>query len=413
MANSFRAVCMRCRRPEIVCYCRHVTPVDTKTRVVLLQHPRERDVAIGTARMASLCLPNSEIHVGVDWSRSREVARAISDPARPAVLLYPGDGAIDVVREPPRGPVTLVVVDGTWWQARKVVRSNPMLAKLPRYAFTPPRPSEYRIRREPQDDYVSTIEALVHVLGALEGDAARFEALLVPFRAMIDAQLDYAARVRGGRVRHARAKSERAHRPAPVPAILRERANDLVCVVGEANAWPYRCRDRDVTYEDEIVCWAARRLATGETFEAIVRPSHPIAERTPEYTGLSAAELEAGAALDEAHARWRMFVRDGDVVCSWGRYATKLFVSSGGHLPASRVDLRQVARAFARGKVGTLEGFAERLAIGAETIRMGPASCPTDQASARHPTNHARGRAGVRLAQIAAIAEHFLAQSRR
>ena len=142
-----RATCAACRRPASVCYCRHVRPVQTATRVVLLQHPRERDVAIGTARMASLCLPNSELHVGVHWRGSAALARALSDPARPPALLYPGPGAIDVLRHPPSGPVTLVVIDGTWSQAKKVVRENPELAALPRYAFTPPLPSEYRIRQ--------------------------------------------------------------------------------------------------------------------------------------------------------------------------------------------------------------------------------------------------------------------------
>ena len=84
----------------------------TTTRVVLLQHPRERDMAIGTARMAHLCLPNSELHIGVDFEAQAEVTRALSNPERPAILLYPGEGARDVVKEPPTGPVTLVVVDG-------------------------------------------------------------------------------------------------------------------------------------------------------------------------------------------------------------------------------------------------------------------------------------------------------------
>nr|MDQ3300003.1 DTW domain-containing protein [Myxococcota bacterium] len=48
---------MRCRRPQVVCYCAALPRIDTSTRVVILQHPRERDMAIGTARMASLCLP--------------------------------------------------------------------------------------------------------------------------------------------------------------------------------------------------------------------------------------------------------------------------------------------------------------------------------------------------------------------
>jgi DTW domain-containing protein YfiP len=378
-----RAVCGTCRRPASVCYCRHITKVDTVTRIVLLQHPRERDTAIGTARMASLCLPNAELHVGVRWQGSAALARALSDPSRPAVLLYPGPGAIDVVRSPPPGPVTLIVVDGTWWQARKLVRSNPELAALPRYAFTPPSPSEYRIRKEPDATYVSTIEALVHVLGALEGDPTRFRALLTPFRAMIDAQIEHERTRNRMRIRH---KKKTPKPPGVrVPAILRERADDLVCVVGEANAWPYRAREEGTTYEDELVHWVAVRVATGEVFEEVVAPTSPLAPRASSHVRLPVETIAGGGTLPALHARWRAFVRESDVVCSWGRYATSLFVSRGGHLPPARVDLRQVARAFTRGKVGTLEDLMARLEL--------PAAPDLTQ-----------GRAGMRLAQVSLVA---------
>ena len=63
---------------------------------------------IGTARMASLCLPESELHVGVRWADHAPLRAALSDPARPPILLYPGPGARDILTEPPAGPVTLV-----------------------------------------------------------------------------------------------------------------------------------------------------------------------------------------------------------------------------------------------------------------------------------------------------------------
>jgi DTW domain-containing protein YfiP len=170
--------------------------IATRTRVVLLQHPRERGVAIGTARMASLCLPSAELHVGVDWVDSPVLARLLADRERPAALLFPSPDAIDLATSPPAGPITLVVVDGTWSQVKKVVRDNPPLAALPRYGFVPPAPSEYRIRREPRAAYVSTIEALAHALGLLEGEPARFAALLAPFRAMVETQLEHVARAR-------------------------------------------------------------------------------------------------------------------------------------------------------------------------------------------------------------------------
>jgi len=389
VSASPRPLCLTCLRPSSVCYCAHVRPVTTTTRVVLLQHPRERDVAIGTARMASLCLPGSELHVGVHWRGSPALARALGDPARPPALLYPGPGAIDVLRHPPAGPVTLVVVDGTWWQTKKVVRENPELAALPRYAFAPPSPSEYRIRREPRPTYVSTLEALVHVLGVLEGDPERFRAMLEPFRAMVDAQLAFEARYRDAPSRHAR-KPRPAPAPPHVPPVLRERPGDLVCVYGEANAWPYGSAERASGCSDELVHWVAHRPSTGETLDVVLAPRHPVSPATTLHSGLSAEVLAGGCAAAELEGRWRAFVRDTDVVCSWGHYVTSLFLGLGLPLPDERVDLRQAARVYARGKVGTLDDLVARLG-----------ATPSPPAG--------QGRAHVRLARIAAIAASFAA----
>ncbi len=380
-----RPVCANCRRPKSVCYCAHLPSIETETRVLILQHPRERDMAIGTARMASLCLPNAELAVGIRWDDSAVVRRALSDPARPAVLLYPGENAVDVAAEPPPGPVTLIVIDGTWSQAKTVVRDNPSLRTLPRYTFRAPAPSEYRIRREPNELYVSTIEALVCVLGALERDPARFESLLVPFRAMIDAQIACERQFRGGRSRHAKKTKRLAPR---VPRIFRDRFEDLVCVVGEANAWPYCSRERGVVYEDELVHWTACRVATGETLDYVVAPQNPLAPRTSSYVELSPERLAAGGTLSGLARRWGEVVRATDHVCFWGHYGPALFRTKGGDLPEGRIDLRQVARVHSKGKVGTLEDFVAAL-------------------DPEPPAPLAEGRAGKRLARLARLVRHF------
>ncbi len=332
--------------------------------------------------MASLCLPMSELHVGVSVADSPALVRAMRDPERPPVLLYPGEGAIDVVKNPPRGPVTLVVVDGTWSQAKKIVKSDPELARLPRYAFTPDRPSEYRIRREPSLECVSTIEALMQVLGVLEGDPNRFRALLAPFRAMVDMQIEHA---RNKNTRHKK-KPRAVPRPHPVPAILRERARDIVCIAGEANAWPYSAPERE-RFPEELVHWVALRVATGETFDVVVAPRHPLAPGTARWVELAAGEIAAGESLDALAAKWSAFAREGDVIVSWGRYASKIFVASGARLANARVDLRQVARTCSRGKVGTMDDF-----IAAHVETTSDAGPPV-----------ARGRGGRRVAQLAHI----------
>lgn len=367
-----------------MCYCAFVTKVPTKTRVVLLQHRREREVAINTARIAHLCLPESELHVGVSW----EELPFAHDPARPPILLYPEPGARDLEREPPRGPVTLVVVDGTWWQARKVVRTSPALAALPRYAFRPPSPSDYRIRREPEAHFVSTIEAVVHVLRALEpeGDPARFDALLTPFRAMVDAQLSYRSRLSSPRERHPRPRLRREPRAL---AAFKATADRVVCVHAEANAWPYDARER-AHAPDELVQWVACRVATGERFEAIVSPSNALCPATPRHTELSPAMLDAGESLSSALARFAAFSRADDVFASWGAYPQALFRAAGGALPRERLDLRDLARVATCRRAGAIEACRAALAGGA-------------------PAPMGQGRAGRRLADAVAIARALAA----
>jgi DTW domain-containing protein YfiP len=378
---------MRCRRAMRVCYCAHLPRIETRTRIVILQHPRERDMPIGTAHMASLCLPRAELHVGTCVADSPALARALDDPARPAVLLYPGEDAIDIVEHPPLEPVTLVVIDGTWSQAKKIVKHDPHLSRLPRYAFTPATPSEYRIRREPAAEYVSTIEALMHVLGALEGDAARFRALLLPFRAMVDAQIAHAAS--GASTRIKKPRRERPVKPR-VPPMLRARSSDLVCVVGEVNAWPYSAPER-ARFPEELVHWVAVRLATGEMFECVLAPKHPLAPGTLRWVELPKERIEGGAHISELADRWSAFSRSEDVVVSWGSYATNVFNAAGQALAEARIDLREAARMWARGNVGTLEDFLR-------TINATTLVPITD------------GRAGRRLGQVASIAR-FLASS--
>jgi DTW domain-containing protein len=391
VSDPHRPICGRCRRPVSVCFCAHLVSLETRTRVLLLQHPRERRTPIGTARLAHLCLPGSELHVGVDFDQDPGV-RAALDAAeaagRPAHLLFPGPQAVDLATADLDRPITLVVVDGTWWQARKLVKRNARLAALPQIRFTPPAPSRYRIRREPADDYVATVEALAHVLGALEGDPQRFAGLLRPFEAMIDTQIRYATHVRGARRRHALHRARRVRRlKAPnTPEVLRQRAEAVVCLHGEANAWPAR---RPGGHPPEIVHWVARRPGTGETFEAIIAPRRPLAPSTPNHIRIPRERLSDGESWASFRARWAAFARPDDVVCSWGRFPLDVLESEGIDLPAARVDIRPAVGAVFGTRAGALEDCTARLGLTA-------------------PEPFALGRGGTRLAALSAIVERLL-----
>jgi len=372
-----REMCWRCRRPRRVCYCAAVQRIQTQTRVVILQHPRESDVPINTARIAELVLARSSLHVGLDFGTDARLREVLDNSAAPPILLFPGDGAQDLALEPPPGPVTLVVIDGTWWQASKLFKLNPFLRRLPRYGLTPSIESRYRIRREPAAHCLSTIEALSAALGVLERRAGGVPELLEPFDAMVETQLEFVAQQ--SRPRH-RVNAVRRERPWVLP-LLRERPESVVLGYGEANAWPYGAADARAP---EIVHWAAVRPATGDRFEAYVSPNGTLAPSFEVHSRLMAERIRGGESRPEFARRLEAFFRPDDVLVGWGFYASELLRGEGVALPP-RVDLREVAiRALGR-RAGQLEDY-----MGAFGALPGPP--------------WAAGRTGERLAAMEALA---------
>lgn len=103
--------------------------------------------------MAHLALPGSRLRVGLDFAEDPEVLAALAD-SRGTYVLFPGPEALPVQQLPRDRPITLIVLDGTWSQARKLLKLNPPIAGLRRVAFRPRKPSAYVIRRQPADSCV-------------------------------------------------------------------------------------------------------------------------------------------------------------------------------------------------------------------------------------------------------------------
>jgi DTW domain-containing protein len=384
-----RVDCSRCGRPIVACYCAYVTPIPTQTRVVVLQHPREWRNAIGTARIAALCLPSSEIVVGVDFTHHRHARELLSNPNAPAVLLYPSADARDLRRDPPRGPVTLVVLDGTWHHAKSLLGRNPWLHDIPKVAFEPDRPSEYRIRPEPHVDYVSTIEAMGYALGLLEGSPERFHALMLPFRAMVDVQLGFAAQGSPLRKRKYRRNHNDAASRLP-PLLLKPR---LLCVMGEANAWPHDHKLGGPPYPHELVHCCAVRLGDDTPFEQVIAPRLPLSASPVKHARLNEQDLRHGSSIDTTRLSWSQFVHEDDVLCVWGYYPLGLMRRDELALPGCVIDIRKVAGDYLKAPPGSAEQLVERLGL------------------PWHP--YGRGRGGERLGMLVAITQRLVEAARQ
>jgi len=185
---AVRATCPRCLRPVDFCACEALRPVRSRTRVVILQHPREARLAICSAWLTHLALPRSEIHCGVRFEGNARIREVVAAPG--TALLFPGEGSVPASERAGDPPPFLLVVDGTWPQAEKMLRLNPNVAELPRIRVAAERPSGYgALRREPAEGCLSTAEAVALALGGLENDPGRFEAIGAAFRAGVARQL--------------------------------------------------------------------------------------------------------------------------------------------------------------------------------------------------------------------------------
>lgn len=201
--------CERCGKPLELCVCDGIAPLDNRIELLILQHPQEQDRALGTARLTAMHLAKATLKIGLSWPSLSKILGRTVDPARWAIL-YLGSSKVaaletdrDVVVLDRKGELEdnqtallksiegVIVLDGTWSQAKALWWRNAWMLKCRRVILGPAQPSRYgKLRREPRRDGLSTLEAAAMLLSRLERREdialslhASFERLLAKYRA--------------------------------------------------------------------------------------------------------------------------------------------------------------------------------------------------------------------------------------
>lgn len=192
-----RPICPRCARPLRACLCAWAVPAANSLPVLVLQHPQEAAHAKNSVRLLRLSLAQCRVEVGEVFD-AQALAGWLGDAVEGSSLLLfpdpPAPAATVPAAEPAPSagplpcPARLVLLDGTWRQARALLRANPVLQRLPRWALPDLAPPRYAIRRAHRPGQRSTLEAACAALGLLEGRPALYAPLLDAFSAWVAAE---------------------------------------------------------------------------------------------------------------------------------------------------------------------------------------------------------------------------------
>ncbi len=280
--------------------------VDNELPVLIFQHRREREHPFNTARMVAASLSRCELIVDHLLPIADRIRGGVL--TKDAALLYPGDDVPLLDADAAASIGQLVVLDGTWHHTKTMMRDLPGLQTLPRYQLAPSQPGRYRIRREPTDTALSTLEATADALQAIapENDllAEQLDALRFAFDKIIDGQIACPKS-------NWRQNARRTRGASNVPKVILNEADRIVVVYIEQEQGTYLNRGERLV-DPKPVFWMAQRLRTGEMFSCVIEND---CLRDDYFLNmLRLPHVGDAVEMDEMGSRWRAFLNPDDVL---------------------------------------------------------------------------------------------------
>ncbi|MCD6397713.1 MAG: DTW domain-containing protein [Spirochaetaceae bacterium] len=192
--------CLKCFRPIDNCYCKYISPIDPGVKFVFLMHPHEaKKQRTGTGRLASLSLINSEIIIDYSFDDNVKTKNLINNSLFYPMVLYPGAGSssaneIDFKVVLKDRTLLVFLIDATWREARRMMFLSPSLQKLPRLSFNHEYRSQFAIKKQPKENYLSTIESTYYLIGELQkagvcNSSLNADGMMNVFKKMVNFQI--------------------------------------------------------------------------------------------------------------------------------------------------------------------------------------------------------------------------------
>jgi DTW domain-containing protein YfiP len=224
-------VCDSCQKRKPLCICADLgAPFSTHLQVLILQHPQEPDKDLGTARLSQLQLKNCQLSVGLSWPNlgaawegktratplreesfqpknwvciylgnagnlneklSPSIRESIPPGGEQLIFVDKKGNPLEDQKEARRNLQGILLLDGTWSQAKTLWWRNAWLLKCKRAALLPRSASLYgSMRKEPRKECLSTLESVALTLESLHESPEIGQSLRSSFRRLLQKARD-------------------------------------------------------------------------------------------------------------------------------------------------------------------------------------------------------------------------------
>lgn len=179
--NTFEEVsieqgtCKECELPVAECKCSETLNITTDIQIWLLTHENESTRPTNTGQLIKDALPdNTEIFYWSRVSPPEELLSLLKDEAYYPILVFPveNDNSTRLTAESLNDTLLLdmghkkaafLILDGTWKEARKILRKSDYLADLPFLPLENLEKTRYTLRRNKDIDHICTIEVAIEL----------------------------------------------------------------------------------------------------------------------------------------------------------------------------------------------------------------------------------------------------------
>ncbi|OLQ95355.1 DTW domain-containing protein [Vibrio ponticus] len=167
--------CIYCQVASKNCICDFQPNIDSDVAVMLIVSDNEVFKPSNTGR---LILDTLKEGYAFQWNRTEpdpQMLSLLDNPAYQPLLVFPADYVEDQTRVVQSALPTfcgdkkplIILLDGSWREARRIFRKSPYLNHLPVVSIEPQAISQYMMRKSDNEQHLATAEVAILVLEQL------------------------------------------------------------------------------------------------------------------------------------------------------------------------------------------------------------------------------------------------------